>query len=280
MQHPERPAAFLDTPLADAASLALFAGLAAGLADLMWLLPPAARAALAIGGAALGPLGCGIERGRARRLSWAGAGLAGALAAAVHALAVSWLELRLPLPVAASATLVLLLGVATARLGARLDRGEAGWRAAVREGPPDGTSPLARGIAYRRLPAPLRWLLLPVDLPLRAALLLAILAYQLTFSRLMPPACRFEPTCSRYGFEALWCHGAVRGTLLTAVRLVRCSPLSSGGYDPVPRLPGRSSACPGGEVSSSPVAQGTPPAEQAALGPGLTPGASIQEGRA
>lgn len=223
----------------------------------MWLLPPAARAALAIGGAALGPLGCGIERGLVRPLSWPGAALTGAFAAAAHVAAVSWLGLRLPLPVVASATLVLVSGAGLARLGARLDRGEAGWRAAVREGPPDGTSPLARGIAYRRLPAPLRWLLLPLDLPVRAALLLAVRGYQLTFSRLMPPACRFEPTCSRYGFEALWCHGAVRGTLLTALRLVRCSPLSSGGFDPVPRLPGRSSGCPGDEVSSCPVARET-----------------------
>ncbi|MCO5172027.1 MAG: membrane protein insertion efficiency factor YidD [Planctomycetes bacterium] len=50
----------------------------------------------------------------------------------------------------------------------------------------------------------------------------------------MPPACRFEPTCSRYGFEAVWRHGALKGSLLTGLRLLRCSPLGTGGLDPVP----------------------------------------------
>ncbi len=59
--------------------------------------------------------------------------------------------------------------------------------------------------------------------------------YQLTLSRLMPPdTCRFHPSCSRYGFEAIQKHGAVRGSLLAAWRVLRCNPFNPGGYDPVP----------------------------------------------
>jgi len=59
--------------------------------------------------------------------------------------------------------------------------------------------------------------------------------YQLTFSRLMPPnTCRFYPSCSRYGFEAVQKHGAIKGSLLAAWRVLRCNPFNPGGYDPVP----------------------------------------------
>ncbi len=59
--------------------------------------------------------------------------------------------------------------------------------------------------------------------------------YQLTLSRLMPPnTCRFYPSCSRYGFEAIRKHGAVKGALLAAWRVLRCNPFNPGGYDPVP----------------------------------------------
>ncbi|RMG10854.1 MAG: membrane protein insertion efficiency factor YidD [Planctomycetota bacterium] len=73
---------------------------------------------------------------------------------------------------------------------------------------------------------------------MRLAALAAILGYQLTVSRLMPSACRYEPSCSRYGFGAVWAHGFLRGGLLTALRLLRCSPIGPGGYDPVPRPEG------------------------------------------
>jgi putative membrane protein insertion efficiency factor len=60
--------------------------------------------------------------------------------------------------------------------------------------------------------------------------------YQLTFSRLLPPdTCRFYPSCSRYGFEAIQKHGAVKGSLLAAWRVLRCNPFNPGGYDPVPK---------------------------------------------
>jgi len=58
--------------------------------------------------------------------------------------------------------------------------------------------------------------------------------YQLFVSPLIPPSCRFQPTCSRYGFEAISRYGLARGGWLTTKRLARCHPLSKGGVDPVP----------------------------------------------
>lgn len=48
------------------------------------------------------------------------------------------------------------------------------------------------------------------------------------------PTCRYLPTCSEYAIEALQAHGAARGTLLAAARVLRCNPLFHGGYHPVP----------------------------------------------
>lgn len=58
--------------------------------------------------------------------------------------------------------------------------------------------------------------------------------YQHRISGALPPGCRFQPTCSHYGYEAIERHGAVRGWLMTLWRLVRCNPFNRGGYDPVP----------------------------------------------
>ena len=59
--------------------------------------------------------------------------------------------------------------------------------------------------------------------------------YQLVISPLLPPMCRFEPSCSQYAREALLTHGALKGTALAVWRVLRCNPLSKGGqYDPVP----------------------------------------------
>ena len=58
--------------------------------------------------------------------------------------------------------------------------------------------------------------------------------YQYTISRVLPPACRYQPTCSHYGYEAIQKYGIIKGGWLTAKRLGRCHPWSEGGYDPVP----------------------------------------------
>ena len=58
--------------------------------------------------------------------------------------------------------------------------------------------------------------------------------YQYVISPMIPPRCRFFPTCSNYAIEAFQVHGAAKGSYLTARRLLRCHPLHPGGYDPVP----------------------------------------------
>ena len=61
-----------------------------------------------------------------------------------------------------------------------------------------------------------------------------IRAYQLVLSPLIGPSCRFYPSCSQYGIEAIDTHGALRGTWLTIKRISRCHPWHEGGFDPVP----------------------------------------------
>jgi putative membrane protein insertion efficiency factor len=61
-----------------------------------------------------------------------------------------------------------------------------------------------------------------------------IRAYQLAVSPLLPPACRFEPSCSHYAHDAVRRHGVARGLWLALRRLGRCHPLHPGGFDPVP----------------------------------------------
>jgi putative membrane protein insertion efficiency factor len=66
-------------------------------------------------------------------------------------------------------------------------------------------------------------------------LLVALLrVYQWTVSPVLGPACRFEPTCSRYAIEAISSHGPARGVWLGVRRVLRCHPFRAGGYDPVP----------------------------------------------
>jgi hypothetical protein len=58
--------------------------------------------------------------------------------------------------------------------------------------------------------------------------------YQRLISPLLPPSCRFTPTCSNYAVEALQRHGLVRGGWLAVKRVARCHPWNPGGHDPVP----------------------------------------------
>jgi len=59
-------------------------------------------------------------------------------------------------------------------------------------------------------------------------------AYRAWISPLLPPLCRFEPSCSAYAREALLRHGALKGALLAVWRVLRCNPFGRGGLDPVP----------------------------------------------
>ena len=58
--------------------------------------------------------------------------------------------------------------------------------------------------------------------------------YQKAISPLTPPSCRFYPTCSHYGLEALEKHGALKGSWLAIRRISKCHPFHEGGFDPVP----------------------------------------------
>jgi putative membrane protein insertion efficiency factor len=79
------------------------------------------------------------------------------------------------------------------------------------------------------------WLTFCVELPSRVAITMltaAIRVYQVTISPLLGPACRFEPTCSRYMVEALRKYGLFRGLARGLHRVCRCHPWNPGGYDP------------------------------------------------
>lgn len=64
-------------------------------------------------------------------------------------------------------------------------------------------------------------------------------AYRWTLAPVLGCNCRFHPSCSAYALEALARHGAARGSLLAARRILRCNPWNPGGYDPVPPPRGR-----------------------------------------
>ncbi|MBJ2185679.1 membrane protein insertion efficiency factor YidD [Paramuribaculum intestinale] len=67
-----------------------------------------------------------------------------------------------------------------------------------------------------------------------AIMLLPVYFYRACISPMLPPSCRYSPTCSQYAIEALKKHGPLRGTMLTLKRLMRCHPWGGSGYDPVP----------------------------------------------
>lgn len=73
-------------------------------------------------------------------------------------------------------------------------------------------------------------------------LLLPIRAYKAFLSPLLPPLCRFHPSCSVYAMGAISVHGPLRGTALAVRRLLRCHPFHPGGIDPVPPKDGQSAA--------------------------------------
>ncbi|MFY9555465.1 MAG: membrane protein insertion efficiency factor YidD [Blastocatellia bacterium] len=68
---------------------------------------------------------------------------------------------------------------------------------------------------------------------MKVVLIYLIKSYRLFVSPLLPPSCRFTPTCSVYTMQAIEKYGALRGAYLGARRLLRCHPFHSGGYDPV-----------------------------------------------
>jgi uncharacterized protein len=67
----------------------------------------------------------------------------------------------------------------------------------------------------------------------KVVLIFFIRGYRLLISPLLPPSCRFTPTCSEYAIQAIEKYGALRGVYLGTRRLLRCHPFHSGGYDPV-----------------------------------------------
>lgn len=69
---------------------------------------------------------------------------------------------------------------------------------------------------------------------MRRAGLVMIRGYQRLLSPLLPNSCRYEPSCSQYAYEAIERYGLLRGVGLGGRRLLRCTPLHKGGYDPVP----------------------------------------------
>ncbi|HLR10208.1 MAG TPA: membrane protein insertion efficiency factor YidD [Sporosarcina sp.] len=69
---------------------------------------------------------------------------------------------------------------------------------------------------------------------MKKLLLVLIRFYQKAISPLTPPTCRFHPTCSRYGLEAIEIHGAWKGSWLMIRRISKCHPFHEGGFDPVP----------------------------------------------
>lgn len=69
---------------------------------------------------------------------------------------------------------------------------------------------------------------------MRRAVAATVRLYQLFVSPMLPPSCRFYPSCSEYMRVCIIRHGILKGVLLGARRILRCHPLNPGGYDPVP----------------------------------------------
>ncbi len=69
---------------------------------------------------------------------------------------------------------------------------------------------------------------------MKVVMIALVRLYRRYISPLRPPCCRFIPTCSQYAIEALEKYGAIKGGWLALRRVLRCTPLCKGGYDPVP----------------------------------------------
>jgi len=69
---------------------------------------------------------------------------------------------------------------------------------------------------------------------MKKLLLTLIKFYRSAISPYTAPSCKYTPTCSQYGLEAIERFGALKGSALTIWRILRCNPFSKGGYDPVP----------------------------------------------
>lgn len=80
----------------------------------------------------------------------------------------------------------------------------------------------------------------------------AVKGYQLTLGTVLPPSCRYWPSCSAYAIEALQVHGARRGSWLTLRRLCRCHPWGGEGFDPVPPSKDPSFFASGGPAGPNP----------------------------
>ncbi len=70
---------------------------------------------------------------------------------------------------------------------------------------------------------------------IQAAVQYALRAYKRWISPVLPPSCRYVPTCSEYAMEAVETRGVVCGSALALWRVLRCNPFARGGYDPVPQ---------------------------------------------
>lgn len=69
---------------------------------------------------------------------------------------------------------------------------------------------------------------------MKRVLIWLVRGYKRFISPLLPPACRFTPTCSEYALEAIQKYGALKGGWMAIKRILRCHPFHPGGYDPVP----------------------------------------------
>ena len=89
----------------------------------------------------------------------------------------------------------------------------------------------------------------PFHSVMRFLLLLPLRVYRVALSPLLPPRCRYAPSCSAYAVEAVERHGVIKGTALAVRRVMRCHPWGGSGFDPVPPASSPSSSSPQQTVS-------------------------------